>query len=154
MFSMSPPTLVFGAGGIGTTADNFTFTWGTPELVSSLLSTLKELGLVELDSAASYPSGNPWNTETLLGQAKAAEKGFIIDTKIRGSLNDNMIPNSIDKSLSLLGIPRVRTLHAHMPDKTTPIEITAAAFDKEYKAGKFERVTVLLHVRLPPRFAD
>ena len=50
---MNPLNLVFGAGGIGTTPDSFTFTWGTPDSVSSLLEALKRLDILELDSAAS-----------------------------------------------------------------------------------------------------
>ena len=75
-----PVTIIFGAGGIGT--GNFASTWDTPNKVSSLLSSLTELGISQLDSAASYPPGNPWNTETLLGQTRAVEKGFVIDTRI------------------------------------------------------------------------
>ena len=142
--NMSTPNLVFGAGGIGTTANSFTFTWDTPEAVNSLLSTLQDLDIKELDSAASYPPTNPWNTETLLGQAKVGEKGFIIDSKIaahgRGALDDESITSSIDKTLSLLGVKKVRTIYSHKPDPNTPIEETAAAYHKHYLAGKFERV--------------
>ena len=142
--SMSPPNVVFGAGGIGTTAKSFTYTWDDADKVESLLSTLRDLDVLELDSAASYPPGNPWNTETLLGEAKAGDKGFIIDTKIAAHggnrLNDQGIASSIEKSLTLLGVEKVRTLYAHAPDVKTPIEETAAAFHKQYRAGKFERV--------------
>ncbi|KAI4144202.1 MAG: hypothetical protein LQ340_006745, partial [Diploschistes diacapsis] len=79
---MAPPHIVFGAGSIGTTASSFTYAWDTPESVSSFLSTLSSLNLMELDSAAVYPPGNPGNTEILLGQAKAVEKGFLIDSKV------------------------------------------------------------------------
>ena len=141
---MTSPNLVFGAGGIGTTAKSFTYTWDDFDKVNSLLSTLRDLDVLELDSAASYPPGNPWNTETLLGEAKAGDKGFIIDTKVAAHggnrLNDQGISSSIDRSLTLLGVEKVRTLYAHTPDLKTPIEETAAAFHKEYVAGKFERV--------------
>ena len=141
---MSAPNLLFGAGGIGTTANSFTFTWDTPEAVTLLLDTLQNLGITELDSASSYPPGNPWNTETLLGQAKAGERGFIIDTKVaphdRRRLDEQGISSSIDKSLALLGVRSVRVLYSHAPDLKTPIEETAAAFHKQYLAGKFEKV--------------
>ena len=143
---MSIPNIVFGAGGIGITAKSFTFTWNTPEAVNSLLSSLQGLGIEELDSAASYPPTNPWNTETLLGQAKAGEKGFIIDSKIaahgKGLLDDESITFSIGKTLSLLGMKKVRTIYSHKPDPNTPIEETAAAYHKQYLAGKFERVKI------------
>ena len=141
---MSPPNLVFGAGGIGTTAKSFTFTWDDADKVNLLLSTLRKLEVLELDSAASYPPGNPWNTETLLGESKAGDKGFIIDTKVAvhgdNRLNEQGISSSITRSLDLLGMPKVRTLYAHGLDSKTPIEETAAAFHKQYLAGKCERV--------------
>lgn len=139
-----PAKLVFGAGGIGGTEKGFTYTWDTAEKVSSLLDTLDGLGLRELDSAASYPPGNPWNSETLLGQSKAIERGFVVDSKILGArgpmLTDELITASVDKTLQLLNAGKVRTLYAHFSDKHTPIEETAKAFDKQYREGKFERV--------------
>ena len=142
---MSPPSLVFGAGGIGNTPESFTYTWTTAESVSSLLGTLSDVNVRELDGAASYPPGNPRDSERLLGEAKAADKGFIIDSKVQGVLDGPMLDEarigpSIDKTLSLLGVKKIRTLYAHFPDKHTPLEETARAFDKEYRAGKFERV--------------
>lgn len=139
-----PAKLVFGAGGIGGTEKGFTYTWDTAEKVSSLLDTLEALGLKELDSAASYPPGNPWNTETLLGQSKAVERGFVIDSKVVGArgpmLTDELITASVDKTLQLLDAKKVRTLYAHFSDKHTPIEETAKAFDRQHREGKFERV--------------
>ncbi len=139
------PNLVFGAGGIGTTTKSFTFTWDTPEQVSELLSVLKKLDILELDSAASYPPSNPWNTETLLGQSKAAENGFIIDSKIAAhiagpKLDDVGISKSIAQTLELLGTDKVRSIYSHGPDKETSLEDTAVAFHKQFIAGKFERV--------------
>lgn len=77
---MTDIQLLFGAGGIG--EGRISHTWVTSEQTSSLLSVLQELDLTELDSGAAYPPGNPWVTEQLLGESKAAEKGFVIDTKI------------------------------------------------------------------------
>jgi len=74
------PKLIFGAGGIG--EGRISHSWTTPETTSSLLHDLKKLGLTELDSAANYPPGAPWVTETLLGESKAAEKSFVISTKV------------------------------------------------------------------------
>ncbi|KAJ4404214.1 hypothetical protein N0V85_004926 [Neurospora sp. IMI 360204] len=140
-----PPRLIFGAGGIGTTARSFTYTWGTPEKVSDLLSVLQELNILELDSAAVYPPGNPWNAETLLGQSKAAGKGFIIDSKVNADrplphLDEERISISIGQTLGLLGANRVRAYYAHAPDPSTPLEEQARAFDLQYKAGKFEKL--------------
>lgn len=113
--------------------------------MSELLSVLQELDILELDSAAVYPPGNPWNTETLLGQSKAVEKGFIIDSKVFADrplphLDEERINISIGQTLGLLGADRVRIYYAHAPDPTTPIEEQARAFDLLYKAGKFEKV--------------
>ncbi|KAI3393060.1 hypothetical protein diail_4768 [Diaporthe ilicicola] len=139
-----PAKLVFGAGGIGGTEEGFIYTWDTAEKASSLLDTLENLGLKELDSAASYPPGNPWNTETLLGQSMAVERGFIVDSKIVGSkgpmLTDEAINASLNKTLQLIDAKKVRTMYAHFPDVHTPIEETAKAFDRQYREGKFERL--------------
>ncbi|KAJ0124838.1 hypothetical protein J7T55_006181 [Diaporthe amygdali] len=139
-----PVKLVFGAGGIGWTEKSFTYTWDTEEKVTSLLDTLETLGLNELDSAASYPPGNPWNTETLLGQSKVVERGFVVDSKILGArgpmLTDERISASVEKTLQLLGAKKVRTMYAHFFDEHTPIAETAKAFDRQYREGKFERL--------------
>ncbi|KAK3400259.1 NADP-dependent oxidoreductase domain-containing protein [Sordaria brevicollis] len=139
------PRLIFGAGSIGTTLKGFTYSWDTPEKVSDLLSVLKELGISELDSAAAYPPGNPWNSETLLGQSKAAEKGFIIDSKVDTDrpfphLDEERVKTSIDRTLSLIGTSRVRVYYPHAPDLVTSLEEQARAFDLQYRAGKFEKL--------------
>ncbi|KAL7933149.1 NADP-dependent oxidoreductase domain-containing protein [Trichoderma chlorosporum] len=142
-----PARLIFGAGGIGNTVDSFTFTWGTPDKVLELLATLKRLDLSELDSAAAYPPGNAGHAETLLGQAKATGLGFTIDSKVLPrepgkNLTDENISSSLDVTLASLGVDHIRTLYAHLPDPGTPLEVTAAAFDKQFKAGKFQQDVV------------
>lgn len=140
---MTSVHLIFGAGGIGSTERGFVYTWDTPEKVTDLLHIVKEYGISELDSAAGYPPGNPWNAELLLGQSPAS-KDFRIDTKILARTEDGHplsatnIEQSMLKSLQLLNRSRVRTLYSHMPDSTTPIQETAAAFHKLYQEGKFE----------------
>lgn len=155
-----PPHLVFGAGGIGSTEKSFTYTWDTPEKVSGLLDVLKKLEVLELDSAASYPPGNHWHTETLLGQSKAMERGFTIDSKVEThggpvpALNDEAMTASVNKTLGLLGTNKVRTLYAHFPDAETPMEEAAAAFNKQYVEGKFERVFIRPFLSRPYMGAD
>lgn len=104
-----PPTILFGAGGIGKGA--ITHTWTSASDTSLLLDTLLELGLTQLDSAAGYPPGAPWETERLLGETKAAERGFVIDSKILagggGSLTEEKIFASVAKTLELLGVKQV-----------------------------------------------
>ncbi|KAL1895681.1 hypothetical protein Sste5346_005152 [Sporothrix stenoceras] len=149
------PCLVFGAGSIGTTAESFTYTWDTPDKVASLLKELHSLGLDTLDSAAAYPPGNAWNTETLLGEARSLGEGvaltsslpssstptFIIDTKVivrpgEAFLTDALINASLTKSLSLLRTTSVRTLYAHANDNFTPLAEQAAAFDRQVRSGR------------------
>jgi aflatoxin B1 aldehyde reductase len=153
---MPSPKLIFGAGGIG--EGSISHTWTTPEQTNELLQALEELELRQLDSAASYPPGSPWAAETLLGQANAAKKGFVIDTKIlafplRGpdpkaklfaeSLTEENIHGSFQKSLELLGVEKVNILYPHCPDPVTPIEESAKALNEEFKAGHFEKVCLI-----------
>jgi hypothetical protein len=49
--------LIFGAGGIG--RGGISHTWTTPETTNELLESLKELGLLQLDSGAAHPPGTP-----------------------------------------------------------------------------------------------
>jgi aflatoxin B1 aldehyde reductase len=149
--------LIFGAGGIG--KGSISHTWTTPETTNELLESLKELGLLQLDSGAAYPPGSPWVTETLLGKSKAAEKGLAIDSKIlpwsliRGrdpeakggsnSLTEENIDASLKKTLELLGVEKINILYAHTPDPTTPAEESARAFDKHFRAGRFKEVWLM-----------
>ena len=77
------------------------------------LDTLKTSAVTELDTAARYPSTSPGASQRLFGEAKVAELGFYIDTKIkigsdpRGSLTAAAIDASIEESLTSLGIPMV-----------------------------------------------
>lgn len=143
MATLSPVRFVFGAGGIG--EGPITHAWTTEEQTSDLLNVLKELDLMELDSAASSPTGRPRVSEQLLGASRAAGKGFVIDTKIErtafsGGLSEAAIDSSLEKSLELLGVKQVNILYAHFPDPNTPVEESARAFDKHYRAGLFKEV--------------
>jgi aflatoxin B1 aldehyde reductase len=151
---MTKLNLIFGAGGIG--EGRISHTWTTPEQTNELLAALEDLGLKELDSAASYPPGSPWVTETLLGQSKAAEKGFAIDSKIlawpvaRGrdpnaksgadSLTEENIDTSFQKTFELIGVKKLNIIYTHVSDPVTPAEESARAFDKHFRAGHFEKV--------------
>lgn len=138
-----PVRLVFGAGGVG--EGPITHTWTTGEQTSGLLDVLKELELMELDSAASSPTGSPRVSERLLGASRAAGKEFVIDTKIErtaisGGLSEVAIDSSLKKSLELLDVKQVNILYAHFPDPNTPVEESARAFDKHYRDGIFKEV--------------
>jgi aflatoxin B1 aldehyde reductase len=152
---MSPVKLIFGAGGIG--EGRISHTWKTPEQTEELLKALDELGVKQLDSAAAYPPGSPWVTETLLGQAKAAEKGFAIDSKVMpyslalgfrdpkaksgaDSLSEQNLDASFQKTFELLGVKKVHIMYAHCSDPDTPAEESARAFDKHLRAKHCEMV--------------
>jgi aflatoxin B1 aldehyde reductase len=146
--------LIFGAGGIG--EGRISHTWTTPEQTNELLKSLDDLGLKQLDSAASYPPGAAWVTETLLGQTKAAEKGFVIDSKIipfsiktgrnpkaksgSRSLSEENIDASFKETFDLLGVEKVHIMYAHCSDPDTPAGESARAFDKHFRAGDCEMV--------------
>lgn len=145
-----PPELLFGAGGIG--EGIVTHAWTTGPQTSELLSALKEFGLLHLDGAASYPPGLTWGSETLLGEAGAATKGFVIDSKVEvvtlgggprraGSLTPERMRASMEKTLGLLGLERVHIYYSHGPDPVTPLAETARGFDELFRAGKFEKVS-------------
>lgn len=141
--------LVFGGSIIGKPAH-----WDTPEKVAKLLSSLQTLGISELDSAASYPPGNPWKAETLLGQSQAAKKGFVIHSKVLfrrhgfSLANDNMAA-SIACTLRLLDIGKVATMYAHAPDLSVPLQVQAENFHRQYLDGKFDRVSTFVRECFP-----
>jgi len=92
-----------------------------------------------------------------LGQRKAAEKGFLIDSKIIAMPMVGMPPDvqpkpgdytltkanieaSSEKSLELLGVERLNVLCAHFMDPFTGIEESAKTFDEEFWRGRFKEV--------------
>ena len=103
---MASTSLVFGGATIG---DKFR----TAEEVDTLLNQLSLLGIHRIDTAAKYPPKEPGLSEKLLGELKAAERGFFIDTKIscnadgKGSLTANAIEASLSQSLKSLGVAKV-----------------------------------------------
>lgn len=140
VFQMSPPALIFGAGFLGV---NF----ATPSELQLLLEFLQKNDIKRIDTARRYPAVNSGRSEQLLGEVKAAEQGFAIDTKIKvvgsdasGSLTAAKIKESILESLEALRVDEVNVLHCHTTDLQTPIEETAQAFDEVYKQGKFKKL--------------
>ncbi|KAJ5126682.1 hypothetical protein N7448_007461 [Penicillium atrosanguineum] len=139
---MSRPNTIFGGGLIGT---SFT----TPVQVQELLDKLKALKIDRIDTAARYSPTNPGSSERLLGEVRAAEQGFTIDTKINsggsassdgsGSLTAAAINKSIDESFNRLKVDKVDILYFHRPDPQTPIAEQAAEIQRQYLAGRFEK---------------
>lgn len=104
---MSHPKLIFGAGHLGT---SFPTTAETIEL----LRYLKSKNINHIDTARRYPSPKPGLSEKLLGESKAADSGFIVDTKINipangpsGSLTQENILESMEESCATLGVKQV-----------------------------------------------
>lgn len=56
-------------------------------------------------------------------------------------LSEESIDSSLKKSLELLGVKQVNILYSHVPDPKVPIEESARAFDKQYRAGHFKEVS-------------
>lgn len=141
----NPPQLLFGAAGFG---DEFS----TADSVREVLEALKAYGIVTVDTAALYPPTDVGASEKLLGEAAAAKLGFKVDTKVlvtgmdtSGTLEPAKIEASVNTSFQRLQLQHghhIRVLHAHAPDTTTPIKDQAAAFDAEYRKGRFEKFGV------------
>jgi aflatoxin B1 aldehyde reductase len=56
------------------------------------------------------------------------------------SLTEENIDASFKRSLDSLGVEKVNTLYVHFPDPVTPVEESARALDKHFRAGRFEKV--------------
>ncbi|RAL10319.1 Aldo/keto reductase [Aspergillus homomorphus CBS 101889] len=127
----------------------------TRENVASLVEKLEAAGIRHYDTALIYPVTNFEAAERLLGGIRKRE--FVIDTTNLfrpEALRRVNMEESICKSLETLGVtkntvsdinnlllsPRVTTLHAHAPDKATPIAKQAANFDHFHWAGYFEQL--------------
>ncbi|KAJ5578618.1 uncharacterized protein N7459_007582 [Penicillium hispanicum] len=139
---MSRPNTLFGGALIGTA-------FSTPTQVQELLDQIKALGINRIDTAARYPPGNSGMSERLLGDVRAAEQGFAIDTKINtqgsssaggeGSLTPAAIEKSLDESFARLQMDKVHVLYFHRPDPQTPVADQAAEIHKQYLDGRFEK---------------
>ncbi|KAI0099188.1 Aldo/keto reductase [Nemania sp. FL0031] len=139
----SHPQLIFGGASIGAA-----FT--TREQVVELLRTLQSLGVTRIDTAARYPPTNFGASERLLGEARVADLGFSIDSKIfvgsvaEGSLAPHAIETSMTQSYDRMQLHghRLNVLHCHRPDPETPLAEQAKALDAQYRAGLFEKLGV------------
>lgn len=107
------PAIHFGGGTLGEGA------FATVEDVGALLDTLATCGIKAVDTAGVYPSSAPGASERLLGAAKAADRGFTLNTKIlvtgvgpgQGSLRKEAVDESLKRSLTTLGVPKVIGIH-------------------------------------------
>jgi hypothetical protein len=106
--TMGRPNIIFGAATFGMGFDD-------PQAVSEVLDFLKKHDIHHIDTAGRYPPLNPGLSEILLGQADAAQKGFVLDTKIlagpgdgSGELAKSAIGKSLSTSLQRLKVDSVR----------------------------------------------
>jgi aflatoxin B1 aldehyde reductase len=159
---MSRPNIIFGTATVG-------MGFNDVQTVSELLDFLMQNNINHIDTAGRYPPLNPGLSETLLGQADAAQKGFVLDTKIlagpgdgSGELASSAIQSSLSTSLQRLNIDSVRiieipgrispnictdeskinVLHCHRPDPLTPLPEQAATLDQLYRQGGFKSVSL------------
>jgi aflatoxin B1 aldehyde reductase len=154
---MGQPRIIFGAATVGMGFDD-------PQAVAEILDLLKKHNIDHIDTAGRYPPLNPGLSETLLGEADAVQRGFLIDTKVlagpgdgSGELTNSVIKKSLSTSLQRLKSGSVRrrnhaeyivftdkkqinTLHCHRPDPKTPLVEQAASLDRLYRQGKFKAV--------------
>ena len=135
------PKILFGTATFGMGFD-------TTSTVSSVLDTLSSSSITHLDTGARYPPTSGGRSEILIGEAKAAQKGYTIDTKIfsaagngAGELSAEKINASLEASLKRLGVESVNTLYCHRDDPVTPIEDQARAFDEQFRKGRFKYVS-------------
>ncbi|KAL8656069.1 MAG: hypothetical protein Q9210_000507 [Variospora velana] len=136
------PLIHFGSGNVGEGA------FATVEDVGGLLDTLATCGIKTIDTAGVYPLSAPGASERLLGAAKASDRGFTLNTKIlmtgdgpgQGSLRKEAINESFQRSLTVLGLPKVDVLYCHQPDTVTPVEETAAALHHHWSKENFMQI--------------
>lgn len=105
--STAIPNAIFGAGFLGVD-------FNTTSELENLLEFLKTNNMHRIDTARRYPAISPGLSEILLGRARAANIGFLIDTKINvpptgaeGSLTAVAIYASVDESLAALNVESV-----------------------------------------------
>lgn len=157
---MSAPQVIFGCASVGAS-------YTKEDELRELARALQAADITRVDTAARYPPTSPGASEKLLGLAGYG-KQFMVDTKVfisgdgSGSLAAAAIGKSLDQSFQSLGVEKVaevsamtkvrdansfkvNVLYCHGPDKTTPIEEQAAAFNKYHKEGKFAHVSTDLY---------
>ena len=135
--------IVFGTGGFGS-AEAFP-ELQKPEDVQKLLEMLKSKGCTHLDTAQLYGMGK---SEDTIGEAKALEQGFTVDTKWLGGwlgkswATQETVISSAKESLDKLGAGKgkeVDIFYLHCPDLHTPFEHTLKGVNEAHQAGGFKR---------------
>jgi aflatoxin B1 aldehyde reductase len=104
------PKLIFGTGNLGMAPGSFQ----DSNSVRPLMSTLKDLGVTHIDTAARYPPPSPGLSEKLVGESA---DGFVVDTKVitdtrtdgSGDLENKTMEKSVNESLRRLNRDKVRS---------------------------------------------
>eukprot|EP01113_Clastostelium_recurvatum_P001089 TRINITY_DN10457_c0_g1_i1.p1 TRINITY_DN10457_c0_g1~~TRINITY_DN10457_c0_g1_i1.p1 ORF type:complete len:323 (-),score=96.99 TRINITY_DN10457_c0_g1_i1:75-1043(-) len=108
------------------------------EQAQKFLDVFEKHGFKQIDTAAGYGAG-----EKTFGRLKAAQKGWLIDTKIKSFEPHIHEPEKVlaswKTSEERLGTDKVHILYLHSPDRTTPFEDTLRTMNELYKQGKFEK---------------
>ncbi|KAI8966465.1 putative oxidoreductase [Daldinia sp. FL1419] len=138
------PQLIFGTAGFGMDKTEF----HSAASVTSTLTTLRDLGIQRLDTAARYPPLNPGRSEELLGETREVSRAFAIDTKVytdtrtdgSGDLTRDAVRKSVEDSLKRLKMDvgkgeGINVLHIHRPDPATPLEEQIRAFNEQIELG-------------------
>lgn len=117
----------------------------TPEQVTAFLDLCYDRGYRCLDTARVYSPGAPGTSEPRLGAVHAGDR-FVIDTKVwsnePGTHSAARIAASVQEQLEALQVPKVHIEYLHMPDRSVPFVETLGALDREYRAGKFEKLGI------------
>ncbi|KAI0907276.1 putative oxidoreductase [Ustulina deusta] len=134
------PQIIFGTAAFGMDKTAFQ----DVQSVKSLLATLKDLGILRIDTGARYPPLKPGRSEELLGEARDISQDFIIDTKVftdtktdgSGDLTPEAISKSADSSLRRLRRPEgVNVLYIHRADPATPLGDQIQGFTEQISKG-------------------
>lgn len=125
------------------------------EEVNKLLATAVESGINFIDTANAYSEGM---AETLLGKAISltgiSRQQLVIATKVRlrmGSganqvgLSKLHIADSVDDSLTRLGLSHIDLLYIHGVDPITPLEETMRGLEDVVRAGKVRYLGISNH---------
>jgi aflatoxin B1 aldehyde reductase len=128
-----PLTIVFGSAGAGFGDDT------KPELAKSILSTLKKVGVKQLDTAQLYGY-----SETMLGLQDAGNGDFIIDSKTPGGFNPGSLePGTLYKdtkaSIEKLKVKQLDIFYIHSPEENGDPNTWLPTIDRLHKEGVFKR---------------
>jgi aflatoxin B1 aldehyde reductase len=135
---MSAPFTILGTANFG----EFQFVSSVRGNPQDFLDIAKKNGIKHLDTARLYGT-----SERVLGELKAQEQGFTIDTKLNawvpGAHKPEALKESIKTSLKELNVNKVNILYLHTPDRTVSLEDTMKTVNEIYQEGAFSKVKKL-----------